>query len=181
SLVCRGGACFRLIQDGRATPIACLADDLGRARRGQPLRWQRELPDGPSGRRDGTTSPGCPAGVAIRFRGLRIALRADTRTALAELCERLPPGARPAPGRAVDRIYTLVAPRRRGFRTLYADTDRIGRVRRAIPAVDTFESHAHLYVADEARRGVFVHAGVVGWKGRALLLPGKNGAGQAAV
>ena len=37
------------------------------------------------------------------------------------------------------------------------------------------------YVAEEARRGVFVHAGVVGWKGRALVLPGKSGAGKTTL
>jgi hypothetical protein len=183
-LACRGGACFRLLEDGRAKPIACLADDLGRARRGRPLRWERELPDAPSNQKAGRglDSPSrCLAGVAIRIHGLRIALRATTRAALARLCARLPPGARRAPSREVDRVYSLVAPRWRGFRTLYADTDRIGRVRRARLAVDAFESHVQLYVADEARRGVFVHAGVVGWKGRALVLPGKSGAGKTTL
>ena len=183
-LSCRGGACFRLVRDGRATPIACLADDLGRARRGRPLRWERELPEPPSrraGRRGLDRGSRCPAGVAIRSYGLRIALRANTRAALARLCDHLPPGSCPAPPGRVDRLYSLVAPRRRGFWTLYADTDPIGRVRRGRLAADAFESHLQHYVAEEARRGVFVHAGVVGWKGRALVLPGKSGAGKTTL
>jgi hypothetical protein len=181
-LACPGQTGFRLLQDGRARPIACLADDLGRARRGRPLRHACELPP-PSDRSAlrGRVSIGCPAGLVFRIHGLRIALRANSRAALAGLCERLPPGARPGSAGAIDRIYTLAAPRRRGYRTLYADTERIERARRARAALDTYESHVQLYVADEARRGVFVHAGVVGWKGRALVLPGKSRAGKTTL
>jgi len=182
-LACPGHTCFRLLQDGRAGPIACLSDDLGRVRRGRPLRGANELPAAPSDRAagHGRASTGCPAGLAFGIHGLRIALRATSPAALARLCERLPPGARRASAGAIDRIYTLAAPRRRGFRTLYADTERIGRARSARVALDAFESHVQLYVADEARRGVFVHAGVVGWKGRALVLPGESRAGKTTL
>jgi hypothetical protein len=126
-------------------------------------------------------STGCPAGLVFRIHGLRIAVRANTRAALVGLCDHLPPGARPAPPGRVDRVYSLIAPRWRGFRTLYADAQRIGRARSARAALDTFESHVQLYVADEARRVVFVHAGVVGWKGRALVLPGRSRAGKTTL
>ena len=44
--------------------------------------------------------------------------------------------------------------------------------------LDAFESDLHFYVATWARRLVFVHAGVVGWQGRALLLPGPSRSGK---
>ena len=39
-------------------------------------------------------------------------------------------------------------------------------------ALSGFESVARLSVAELAPRRVFVHAGVVGWKGRAIVVPG---------
>jgi hypothetical protein len=83
--------------------------------------------------------------------------------------------------RTVDRVYSLLAPRGAGLRTLYADRARVARVRRSRSLLDTFESDLQLHVADHAVRSVFVHAGVVGWRGRALLLPGRSGAGKTTL
>jgi hypothetical protein len=47
--------------------------------------------------------------------------------------------------------------------------------------LDVLESELQLYVAEHARERVFVHAGVVGWKGRALLLPGRSFAGKSTL
>jgi hypothetical protein len=163
-----------VLRDGTPVAIACLARDLGRARLGHGLRWASDAGE------PGRAGP-CPPGLAVGTHGLRIALRATTRAALEALCARLPPGWRPIRTRTVDRIYSLVAPRRRGFRALYADTDRIGRSRRLRSILDSFEASLQIYVAEQARRGVFVHAGVVGWKGRALVLPGRSNAGKTTL
>ena len=40
------------------------------------------------------------------------------------------------------------------------------------------ESEVQIFVAEHARERIFVHAGVVGWKGRAILLPGRSHAGN---
>ena len=42
-------------------------------------------------------------------------------------------------------------------------------------------SDLHLHVAERAPEGIFVHAGVVGWRGRALLLPGSSLAGKTTL
>jgi hypothetical protein len=54
----------------------------------------------------------------------------------------------------------------------------IARSRRSRALLDRFESDLQLHVAERAPRHVFVHAGVVGWRGRAILLPGRSGAGK---
>lgn len=40
------------------------------------------------------------------------------------------------------------------------------------------ESDLRLYVAETAPRRVFVHAGAVGWRGRAVLIPGRSLSGK---
>jgi hypothetical protein len=47
--------------------------------------------------------------------------------------------------------------------------------------LDAFESHLHLHVAEMARRRLFVHAGVVGWKGQAIVIPGRTFSGKSTL
>jgi hypothetical protein len=44
-----------------------------------------------------------------------------------------------------------------------------------------FESDLKLHVAAGARRRVFVHAGVVGWRGQAILIPGRSFSGKTTL
>jgi hypothetical protein len=78
-------------------------------------------------------------------------------------------------------VYSLVVPRRRGFRTLYADTARIARSRRLDAVLDAFESDLQSHLAEWAPRRVFVHAGVVGWRGRAIVMPGRSMSGKTSL
>lgn len=45
-------------------------------------------------------------------------------------------------------------------------------------AIHAFESYVQLFVGIRARSCLFVHAGVVGWKGAAMLIPGPSGSGK---
>jgi hypothetical protein len=48
-------------------------------------------------------------------------------------------------------------------------------------AARTLESRVHLRVAALTDQAVFVHAGVVGWRGRALVLPGPSHSGKSSL
>jgi hypothetical protein len=48
-------------------------------------------------------------------------------------------------------------------------------------AAHTLESRVHQYVAANAQQVVFVHAGVVSWKGKAVLLPGRSRSGKSTM
>ncbi len=48
-------------------------------------------------------------------------------------------------------------------------------------ALDMLESDLQLFVAQHSRAFVFVHAGVVGIRGQALVLPGTSGAGKTTL
>src|SRR4051812_6515338 len=109
--------------------------------------------------------------------GVRVGVRVDDPSALSGVVERLPPGWWFSASPSVTRLYSLVAggaggsDRVRRFHLLYSGAELIARSLDAEVVFERFESDLQLYVAERAPRRVFVHAGVVGWKGRAVVIP----------
>ena len=64
---------------------------------------------------------------------------------------------------------------------LFADINRLASSLDPAPVLEAFESDLHRYVAEWAPRRVFVHAGVVGWKGRAIVIPGRSFTGKSTL
>lgn len=64
---------------------------------------------------------------------------------------------------------------------LYGDSKRICRARDEEALLDAFESDVTTYVAEHAPHRVFVHAGVVGWRGQAVLIPGRSFSGKTTL
>lgn len=122
---------------------------------------------------------------AARFScfGVPVNLAAPSLASLARLMARLPPGAQRADetaARAGEIRYALE--RRDG--ELAAITNRkrvIAAGEREKPLLDRLESHLALRVATQSRELLFIHAGVVGWRGRALIFPGRTMAGKSTL
>ena len=119
---------------------------------------------------------------------MRFGVRADDPAVLERLAEFLPPGAACVPNGVVERLYSIrtgagVAERRglRRFRLLYADHARLARTLDAEELFERFEADLQLFVAASTERRVFVHAGVVGWKGRAVVVPGRSFSGKTTL
>jgi hypothetical protein len=87
----------------------------------------------------------------------------------------------------VDRLYSIIiggAGKRSNIRRLnllYGDHVRLARSVDADEVFNTLESDLRLFVAEAARHRVFVHAGVVGWKGRAIVIPGRSFTGKSTL
>lgn len=64
---------------------------------------------------------------------------------------------------------------------LYRDGDEIARTSDIEQLFETFESNLQLYIAEMSPRKVFVHAGVVGWRGQAILIPGRSMSGKTTL
>lgn len=130
---------------------------------------------------------GWAAGLSFVSYGVRVGVRVNTSEALGLVREHIPPGCKPSPSRNVDRLYSLIlggAENRRGvrrFNVLYGNIARLIRTEDSDEALATFESDLQLYVAEMARRRVFIHAGVVGWKGQAILIPGRSFSGKTTL
>lgn len=136
---------------------------------------------------------GWTAGLTFRSFGVRFGVRSDDARALERLARHLPPSTRPAPAGAVERLYSVrlggdggaaEGGARRGlrrFKLLYANHSLLARTEDAEELFERFESDLRLAVAEGARRRVFVHAGVVGWRGRAILVPGRSFTGKTTL
>ncbi len=131
-------------------------------------------------------------GISFTSYGVRVGVRANSAEALRLALDYFPPGWQQAQSPVVERLYSLILHENgpangksaRGllrFNLLYGDLARLARTRDADEVLERFASDLHLHVAEMAKRRVFVHAGVVGWKGRALLLPGSSTAGKTTL
>lgn len=129
---------------------------------------------------------GWAAGTTIVSYGVRVGVRADIAETLARLVETFPPGWKRSTSPAVRRLYSVRAGARRSATTrsyslVYTGIDRIARTHDFEEALSVFESDLRLYVAERAKRRVFVHAGVVGWQGRAIVIPGRSFSGKSSL
>lgn len=130
---------------------------------------------------------GWTAGLVFVSYGLRIGLRTNAPTALERAVERLPPGWKYARGAGVRQIFSLWVggpgkrPGVRHYHLLYRNEARATRTLDLEDALHMLQQEVALYVAERASRRVFIHAGVVSWKGRALLIPGRSHSGKTTM
>jgi hypothetical protein len=126
-------------------------------------------------------------GLSFTAYGVRVGVRVNDARFMTQLQEYFPPGWKPASLPVVERLYSLIlkdGETRRGvrpFNLLYGNITKLARTTKAEEVLEAFESDLQLHVAEAARRRVFVHAGVVGWRGRAVLIPGRSLSGKTSL
>ena len=130
---------------------------------------------------------GWAAGFSLKSYGVRIGIRANDPVCLEQICDRLPHESEVVALSVVDRLYSIIigesTPRSRirRYNMLYGDHVRLARSIDRNEVFDTLESDLRLFVAEVARHRVFVHAGVVGWKGKAIVIPGRSFSGKSTL
>jgi hypothetical protein len=128
---------------------------------------------------------GWAAGLATIAYGHRIGVRVSDASALERATACLPPGWKPAARPEVHCMYSLVVggaeQKVRRFNLLYRGSERIARSHDLDGVYETLEGDLKLHVAAAAPSRVFVHAGVVGWRGGAIVLPGRSFAGKSTL
>jgi len=129
---------------------------------------------------------GWAAGAGITAYGVRIGIRVNREEALELLTEQLPPGWKPISTPRVEQLFSLrlAEPRKdsiREYNLLYSGIVRRGRSLELPPVLEQLGADLRQTVATRSRRFVFMHAGVVGWKGRAILIPGRSLAGKSTL
>ncbi|HMF55157.1 MAG TPA: hypothetical protein VK619_02245 [Pyrinomonadaceae bacterium] len=127
------------------------------------------------------------AGLSFTSFGLRIGIRVNDHALLERIVENLPPGWKPSKVQSVERLYSILLgkganrPGVRRFNLLYEDHVRVARTLDVDELFESFESSLRLYVAEFAKRRLFVHSGVVGWRGQAILIPGRSFSGKTTL
>jgi hypothetical protein len=128
---------------------------------------------------------GWRAGTCFEAYGLRVGVRTNAPALLDRLGPHLPPGWRACASPVVDQVFSVwVDPAdgvaRRPTR-VYAGRRRRARTADLAHAFAVLESEIRQGVAAGAERRTFVHAGVVGWRGRAIVIPGRSRSGKTTL
>jgi hypothetical protein len=119
--------------------------------------------------------------------GTRFGVRVNDPAVLERIPERLPLGWKPDSSPSVDFLYSLLVGEtssRKGVRhynLLYAGSGRLARTLDLEQLLASFEEHLELTTALLARDCLFVHAGVVGWQGQAIVIPGRGFSGKTTL
>lgn len=130
---------------------------------------------------------GWAAGFSFTSHGVRVGIRANDPQALERVGDLLPPGAKMNASLNVERLYSIILggpstnPNVRKFNLLYNNHVRAARSRELEPVLDELERDLSMYIAEVARRRLFVHAGVVAVKGRAIVIPGRTLSGKSTL
>jgi hypothetical protein len=139
-----------------------------------------------------TISPAHPRAeactVSFLCHGARIAVARDSPGVAELLRGILPPGATPVPAGEADVVFRIRRSRggerggaRYGHYDVYEDEQVIARDVSLSGALGLPRSALHFAVACHARDVLFVHAGVVAWRGRAILIPGRSMSGKSTL
>jgi len=139
-----------------------------------------------SGRMERIDRLGWRSATCFDSHGLRVGLRCNQPGLLERLEPHLPPGWTAAASPVVDQVFSLWVGRShptRGGRHihLYAGPSRRLRTSSLDEALALLESEIRQGVAAGSCRRTFVHAGVVGWAGRAILVPGRSRSGKTTL
>jgi hypothetical protein len=125
---------------------------------------------------------GWSAGTCFDAYGVRLGVRTNAPGLLERLGAHLPPGWRASRSPLVDQIFSLwVDPGDKRRSRVYAGGTRRARPADLAEALAVLESEIRQSVAAGAQRRTFVHAGAVGWRGRAIVIPGRSRSGKTTL
>lgn len=125
-------------------------------------------------------------GVAFVVWGVRLGLRVTDPALLPDLLGPLPPAWRPSSTRRVQWLYSLVSRPSAGaagdsIHHLYSGAGLLTRGSDRARIRSVFGTDVQLSLAVRSPWRTFVHAGAVGWKGQAIVLPGAGGTGKTTL
>ena len=121
-------------------------------------------------------------GFSFDAYGIVVGLRTSDGSLLGALRSAAPPGALSTDAPIVDTLYSVVVEHEKRERfSFYEDTSYAARGTNLDELLLELRSRMHFQVALLARTRLFVHAGVVGWRGGAILIPGRTHTGKSSL
>lgn len=130
---------------------------------------------------------GWTTGLAFSLYGISLGVRTNAPDLLCELAERLPKTWQGVSSPIVVHLYSALAgttspqERIKRFHLLYSGSTQMARTLNRLELLDAFEEALHFDLGFLARGYVFVHAAVVSWNGRAIVIVGPNSSGRTTL
>ena len=122
-----------------------------------------------------------PATRAILSEGLRLGFRANRPELLSKLPSVLVPGSVPTEFEDLDFVYSIKAEAERKHYAAYCGSRALIRRTSLGDALASIASSVQDTVAEHSRQHLFLHAGVIGWGGKAVLFPGRTRSGKSTL
>lgn len=126
-------------------------------------------------------------GLTLSAFGVSAGVRVNVSGVLPRVLPLLPPGWKKSSRVIIQRLYSLVVAQgseRAGVRRLhmlYADSMPVARDAALDQVLDALETDFRRYTAEATPSMTFLHAGVVGWKGHAIVMPGRSLSGKTTL
>jgi hypothetical protein len=133
------------------------------------------------------SAPGRRTSVYARAYGVRFGVDVDDASVLPAVVARLPPGTRACQSSARSfecSVVKAAAPLDAGQTErwqVHVGTESEAHTHSEGEALEAFEGLLRFEVARRATLWTFIHAGVVGWRGRAIVIPGFSFAGKSTL
>ncbi len=119
---------------------------------------------------------------AFRTYGVTIGLHTNEPSLLPYINDCIPPDWKCADPATAEVWYSVVStasgPGNRFLYTIYQDRIKLQDGYRLKRILNFLDSTIRLYVGRVCRDKLFIHAGSVGWKDRAIIIPGRSGTGK---
>jgi hypothetical protein len=116
--------------------------------------------------------------LAFEAFGVTAALSANRPELVERLRPLMPPGSEPRPPSEAERRFALIAEEGGTYAFALNDEPPLNRGLELELALMLLDSQVRLYVGVKAPDSVFIHAGVVGHRGAAIVVPGRSFAGK---
>lgn len=118
-------------------------------------------------------------GPVLSCYGVRVGFRTNHPGALAAIDSISIPGARACDPGESGLAYSLKSDEAAHVHAAYIGSRRLIQASNLDCVIDFVRSHVRHVIAENSSERLFVHAGVVGWRGSAILLPGRSRAGKS--
>jgi hypothetical protein len=113
--------------------------------------------------------------------GIRFAIRMNDAAFMADLNSCLPPVRKVISVPVIDICYSLKINQSGSSHLLYRNSQKMVRTRSRSKLYRHLEHALEWDLAMRAKNKIFVHAGVVGWRGEAILIPGRSMSGKTSM
>jgi hypothetical protein len=130
---------------------------------------------------------GWTAGIALTAYGVRIGIRCNHADVLEHLIRLIPPNSAPSSSPVVEHIFSIIATNPstskglKRFNLAYVNDSQLVRDFEMGNVLRQVESEMQRLVAEEANMYHFLHAGVIEWAGKAVLIPGRTLSGKSSL